>query len=84
MYFAQFQSYEEATNGAKTFCVEVTTSTGKIRSSDMPVSVLKNVTDYIEICEEARVAFHIWDHQTKSVTMIPYHSIVSLKTIIVA
>jgi hypothetical protein len=84
MYFAQFQSYEAAMADAKTFCVEVLTSSHKIRSSDMPMAVLKIVTDYIEICEETRTSFYIWDHQAKCITMIPYHSIVSLKTIILA
>lgn len=85
MYFTQFQSYEQVMENLKTFCVEVVTTNGeKIRSSDMPASVLKIVTDYIELCEETRTSFHIWDHQTKTVTMVPYHSIVSLRIVILA
>ena len=85
MYFAQFQSYEEAMEAIQTFRVDATTNSGElVRSSDMPASVLKTVTDYIDLCEETHTAFQVWDHKQKTMTLIPYTSISTIRLVIVA
>jgi hypothetical protein len=85
MYFAQFQSYEQVMATVHTFRIDVTTVTGElVRSSDMPASVMKTVTDYIDLCEETRTAFQVWDYKQKTMTLVPYHSIASVRLIIVA
>lgn len=85
MYFTQFESYETAMGEAKTFCFEVKTTIGQvIRSSDMPAVVLNSVRDYIDICEEARSAIYVWDHTSKSMTVVPYHSITTIRVILLA
>jgi hypothetical protein len=83
MYFLEFESYEQAIANAKTFHIEVTyTDDKKVCSPEMPVAVLKTVTDYIDLCEETRTAFYIWNHQSKTITVIPYHAVGSLRLVI--
>jgi hypothetical protein len=85
MYFSQFQSYEQAMETIQTFRIDVTTESGElVRSSDMPASVLKTVTDYIDLWEETHTAFQVWDYKQKTMTLVPYHSIAAIRLVIIA
>ena len=78
MYFSEFESYEQVMAAAKTFYIEaICTEKIQVNSPSMPIAILKTVTDYIDLCEESRTAFYMWNHQNKAMTVIPYHAIVS-------
>ena len=83
MYFSQFESYEQAIGATKTFHIEVTYVNGSSdASSTMPIMVLPTVIEDIAQCEEAKVAFHLWKHTSRTITVIPYHSIKSIQIVL--
>ena len=83
MYFDQFGSYEKVIQDTKAFRIEVVTSTSEVvRSSDMPSEVMGMVADAIDACEETRTSFHVWDHTKRTVTIVPYASISSLRIVL--
>jgi hypothetical protein len=83
MYFTEFDSYEQVMDKATGFHIEVDQADNHtVSSSNMPIEVLPVVIGYMDVCEESRTAFYVWNYQTKVITAVPPHAIKSLRLVI--